>query len=191
MSRWRRSPRSGRRGRPLWRTGLDALVVIALTMLALGVMEFLPDNNLAGNMRVIDGDSLRPADGTPDIRLQGIDAPEIGQRCRDKAGRDYDCGHKARTHLKSIVAGRDIRCRTMDVDRYQRSVSVCHAGETELNRQMVADGWAVAYRLPAYVGSERRAKNAGIGLWQGEFDEPENWRGLHRSDGAGSQGEPD
>ncbi len=191
MSRWRRPSRSGRRGRPLWRTGLDALAVIALTMLALGVMELLPGSNVAGNMRVIDGDSLRPADGSHDVRLQGIDAPEIGQRCRDRLGRDYDCGRKARAHLKSIVAGRDIRCRTMDVDRYQRSISVCHAGETELNRQMVADGWAVAYRLPAYVGAERSAKNAGIGLWQGQFDEPENWRSLNRSDSAGSQVEPD
>ncbi|MGI9514242.1 MAG: thermonuclease family protein [Anderseniella sp.] len=180
-----------RRGRPLWRTGLDALAVIALMMLALGVMEFLPGNNLAGNMRVIDGDSLRPADELHDIRLQGIDAPEIGQRCRDKAGRDYDCGRKARAHLKAIVAGRDVRCRTMDVDRYQRSISICHAGDTELNRQMVADGWAVAYRLPAYVEPERGAKTAGIGLWQGEFDEPENWRRLNRSDSAGTAREPD
>jgi endonuclease YncB( thermonuclease family) len=190
MSRRRRSG-SRRRGRPLWRTGLDALVVIALTLLALGVMEFLPGNNVAGNMRVIDGDSLRPTDNSHDVRLQGIDAPELDQRCRDKAGRDYDCGRKARAHLKAVVAGRDVRCRTMDVDRYQRSVSVCHAGETELNRQMVADGWAVAYRLPVYVRSERNAKNARNGIWQGEFDEPENWRRLNRSDSAGNVAEPD
>ena len=139
MSHWRRSG-SGRRGRPLWRTGLDVLAVIALTMLALPVMELLPGTNIAGNMRVIDGDSLRPGDNTHDIRLQGIDAPELGQRCRDKAGRDYDCGRKAKAHLRTIVAGRDVTCRTLDVDRYQRSVSVCHAGDTELNRQMVADG---------------------------------------------------
>lgn len=190
MSRWRRSG-SDRRGRPLWRTGLDALVVIALTMLALGVMEFLPGNNVAGNMRVIDGDSLRPTDNSHDVRLQGIDAPELGQRCRDQAGRDYDCGRKAKAHLKTIVAGRDVRCRTMDVDRYQRSVSVCHAGETELNMQMVADGWAVAYRLPVYIRSERSAKKARKGIWQGDFDEPENWRRLNRSDTAGSPVEPD
>lgn len=190
MSRWRRSG-SGRRGRPLWRTGLDVLVVVTLTMLALGVMEFLPGTNVAGNMRVIDGDSLRPADNTHDIRLQGIDAPELAQRCRDKAGRNYDCGRRARAHLRKIVAGRDVRCRTMDVDRYQRSVSVCHAGETELNRQMVADGWAVAYRLPVYVRSERNAKKARKGIWQGDFDEPENWRRLNRSDSAGSTVEPD
>ena len=108
-----------------------------------------------------------------------------------KAGRDYDCGRKAKAHLKTIVAGRDVRCRTMDVDRYQRSVSVCHAGETELNMQMVADGWAVAYRLPVYIRSERSAKKARKGIWQGDFDEPENWRRLNRSDTAGSPVEPD
>lgn len=190
MSRRRRSG-SGRRGRPLWRTGLDVLVVVALTMLALGVMEFLPGNNIAGNMRVIDGDSLRPADNGHDIRLQGIDAPELGQRCRDARGRDYQCGRQARRHLKAIIAGREVKCRVMDVDRYQRSISVCHAGDTDLNRQMVADGWALAYRLPIYVPAERSAKNARKGIWQGDFDQPENWRRLNRSDSTGSRPEPD
>ena len=91
-----------RRPRPLWRTAVDALAVIALTLLALGVMELLPGNNIAGNVRVIDGDSLRPvgqdnANGH-DIRLQGIDAPELGQRCRDRQGRNYACGRDAKAH---------------------------------------------------------------------------------------------
>lgn len=184
-----------RRPRPLWRTALDALAVIALTLLALGVMELLPGNNIAGNVRVIDGDSLRPvsqgnANGH-DIRLQGIDAPELGQRCRDRQGRNYACGRDAKAHLKSLIAGRDVNCRTMDIDRYQRSVSVCHAGDSELNRQMVADGWAVAYRLPVYFHLERSAKQARKGIWQGDFDQPEDWRRLNRSDSAGSPVEPD
>jgi len=190
MSRWRRTG-PVRRRRPLWRTALDALVVIALTMLAIGVMEFLPGNNTAAGMRVIDGDSLRPAGNGHDIRLQGIDAPELQQRCRDTSGRDYGCGRQARAHLKAIIAGRDVRCRVMDVDRYQRSISICHAGDIELNRQMVADGWALAYRLPVYFRAERGAKEARKGIWQGEFDDPENWRRLNRSDSAGSYVEPD
>ena len=190
MSWWRRTGIAGR-GRPLWRTALDALVVIGLTLLALGVMELLPGSNTTGGMRVIDGDSLRPTDNSHDIRLQGIDAPEMGQRCRDANGSEYRCGRKARSHLKAIIAGRDVKCRVMDVDRYQRSIAVCHAGDTELNRQMVADGWAVSYRLPAYFPAERSAKKAGKGIWQGEFDEPENWRRLHRSDSAGIRVEPD
>jgi len=190
MSGWRRTGSPGR-GRPWWRTALDGLVVIALTMLALGVMELLPGSNTTGGMRVIDGDSLRPVDNTHDIRLQGIDAPELGQRCRDANRREYRCGRRARNHLKAIIAGRDVKCRVMDVDRYQRSVSICHAGDTELNQQMVADGWAVAYRLPVYVRAERSAKKARKGIWQGDFDEPENWRSLHRSDSVGSRVEPD
>lgn len=175
----------------MWRTALDAVVVIGLTVLALGVMEFLPGNDTAGNMRVIDGDSLRPADNGHDVRLQGIDAPELGQRCRDANGRDYKCGRRARSHLKAIIAGRNVKCRVMDIDRYQRSISLCHAGDTELNQQMVADGWAVAYRLPVYFRAERGAKKARKGIWQGEFDNPENWRRLNRSDSAGSRVEPD
>lgn len=168
------------RGRPWWRTALDAIAVIALTMLALAAMELLPGNYSTTGVHVIDGDSLRPADNAYDIRLQGIDAPELGQRCRDARGRKYNCGQRARNHLKAIVAGREVNCRVMDVDRYQRSVAICHAGDTELNRQMVADGWAVAYRLPAYVHAEQSAKKAGKGIWQGDFEQPGNWRSLHR-----------
>lgn len=183
MSRWR--------GRPWWRTALDAAAVIGLTMLALAAMDLLPGSHSTGGVRVIDGDSLRPADNDHDIRLQGIDAPEMGQHCRNAKGRDYRCGRQARNHLKTIIAGREVKCRVMDVDRYQRSISVCHAGETELNRQMVADGWALAYRLPVYVRFERSAKSARKGIWQGDFDRPENWRRLHRSDSTGSRPEPD
>ncbi len=182
---------SRRRGRPLWRTALDATIVVGLTVLALAAMEMLPGTSTTGGVRVIDGDSLRPADNGHDIRLQGIDAPELGQRCRDARGRDYQCGRQARRHLKAIIAGREVKCRVMDVDRYQRSISVCHAGDTDLNRQMVADGWALAYRLPIYVPAERSAKNARKGIWQGDFDQPENWRRLNRSDSTGSRPEPD
>ncbi len=187
----RRRTGSAGRGRPWWRTGLDVLAVIALTMLALAVMELLPESDTTGGVHVIDGDSLRPVDNTHDIRLQGIDAPELGQQCRDANGQAYRCGRQARRHLKSIIAGREVKCRVMDIDRYQRSISICHAGDTELNRQMVADGWAVAYRLPAYLRAESSAKNARRGIWQGDFDEPENWRSLHRSDSAGTRAEPD
>ena len=181
---------TGRR-RPWWRTALDVTAVIALTMLALAAMELLPGGHSTSDMLVVDGDSLRPKDNSHDIRLQGIDAPELGQTCRTANGKSYKCGRRARNHLKTLIAGRDVTCRVMDVDRYQRSIAICHAGDTELNRQMVADGWAVAYRLPAYADAEDSAKRARKGIWQGAFESPGDWRSLHRSATDGSRPEPD
>jgi len=41
---------------------------------------------LALSVHVIDGDSLRT--GSEEIRLVGIDAPELRQTCRDGQGRE-------------------------------------------------------------------------------------------------------
>ena len=43
---------------------------------------------------------------------------------------------------------------------------------------MVAQGWALAYRDYShdYVGQERSASKARLGLWQGEFERPWEWR---------------
>jgi endonuclease YncB( thermonuclease family) len=74
----------------------------------------------------------------------------------------------------------------MDVDRYGRTVAVCRAGDTDLNRQMVLDGWALAYRQHEhrYVGNEATARANRRGLWQGRFERPGDWRAMYRSDAA-------
>ncbi|WP_457585948.1 thermonuclease family protein [Ensifer canadensis] len=57
---------------------------------------------LSGVASASDGDSLR-LDGRR-IRLEGIDAPEIGQTC-NRDGAEWDCGADARQRLRAMVAG--------------------------------------------------------------------------------------
>ena len=47
-----------------------------------------------------------------------------------------------------------------------------------LNNVMVASGFAVAYvrYSKKYLQSEKKAKNLKKGMWEGEFDRPEDWR---------------
>ena len=47
-----------------------------------------------------------------------------------------------------------------------------------MNRWMVRQGFAVAYRRYSqrYVKAEEAAKKAKIGLWQGAFVMPSEWR---------------
>jgi endonuclease YncB( thermonuclease family) len=177
----------------MWRTGLDALGVVLITVLVAGSLDLLPAAWFTDSMQVVDGDSLRPADGSRDIRLQGIDAPELAQNCRDTNGHSYNCGRKAKAHLKAVIAGREIKCRTLNVDRYDRSLSICSVGETELNRQMISDGWAVAYinHSAEYARLEATAKAARKGIWQGDFDRPEEWRRLNPATTVGNSFEPD
>jgi endonuclease YncB( thermonuclease family) len=63
-------------------------------------------------------------------------------------------------------------------DRYDRLGAVCFKGSEDLNRWMVEQGWAVAYRRYSmdYVKAEEAAKAAGRGLWSGSFEMPWDWR---------------
>jgi endonuclease YncB( thermonuclease family) len=162
------------------------VTVIALAAAIIYAMNLVPGSSIRGNMIVVDGDSLRPKSGGEDIRLHGIDASELNQSCQDGDGRSYPCGRRARDHLRKLVAGQEVACQTRDVDRYGRTVAVCKAGETELNRQMVADGWALAYRQHEhrYVKDEVAAQAARRGIWQGTFEQPELWRRINLGDAA-------
>ena len=127
--------------------------------------------------KVTDGDSLRAGDIR--IRLHGIDAPEMKQKCKFADGNSYHCGIAARNHLiKLIQPPTEIRCQTITKDRYGRFVMRCFKAGIDLNAAMVRDGWAVAYRRYAkdYIAEENQAKALKKGLFAGAFQKPEQWR---------------
>ena len=51
-------------------------------------------------------------------------------------------------------------------------------GSEDLNRWMVEQGWAVAYRRYSmdYVQAEEAARATGRGLWSSSFEMPWDWR---------------
>ena len=127
--------------------------------------------------RVVDGDSLRS--GPLKIRVHGIDAPERKQRCKTAAGKDWDCGFAATKAMQAIVRGSPkLRCSLVDVDRYGRLIMRCLAGDTDIGDAIVEQGLAMAYRRYSqdYVTAEQNAKRAKLGIWQGPFDAPWDWR---------------
>lgn len=134
---------------------------------------------LEATVRVVDGDSLQI--GEDKIRLFGIDAPELNQRC-DRAGQSWRCGQWARGVLADLVAGQAIRCVQQDTDRYGRVVATCHAGNTDLAEAMVRQGAATAYLryTTRYQSAERAARAEGRGLWVARMVTPE----VHRQQTA-------
>ena len=52
--------------------------------------------------RAEDGDSLMV--GNREVRLFGIDAPELDQSCT-RSGQRLSCGSEAKAHLAQLVAG--------------------------------------------------------------------------------------
>ena len=67
------------------------------------------------------------------------------------------------------------------LDRYKRFIGVCFSQGKNLNKWLVRNGYAVAYRRYSndYIKDEQHAKENKIGLWSGTFLQPEKWRKLN------------
>jgi endonuclease YncB( thermonuclease family) len=135
-----------------------------------------PPTPISGYPRVISGDIIIIHGRR--IRLFGIDAPDSKQTCKNADDQDYDCGWKATVALVDHIAGGTVSCRPRGIDRFGRTVAVCHLGAEDLNGWMVAQGWAVAYRHHSldYVLQQYTAKADKLGIWAGSFLMPWEWR---------------
>lgn len=142
-----------------------------LALLAIVLSQPVSAQTVAGEARVVDGDTL--VMGGETIRLFGIDAPELDQSC-SLDGNAWACGDQAADQLRSITTGLVVSCEGIKRDQYSRLVASCAAGGYDLGATMVEYGWAVAYRRysTAYVAHELRAKAARAGLWRSDFVMP-------------------
>jgi endonuclease YncB( thermonuclease family) len=161
-----------------------------MTWRALGVVLLLMPSALTpvgaqapiiGVPSVIDGDTIEIHGQR--IRLFGIDAPEGSQLCTRPNGERWRCGQQSSFALADRIGRAPIRCEQRDIDRYGRVVAVCFEGAEDLDRWMILNGWAVAFRRYSrdYVTDEASAKRYRINIWSGEFDMPWDWRVQHRS----------
>jgi len=147
-------------------------------------------------IKVSDGDTINvESNGTKlKVRFYGIDAPEttkVNKRTGmvSKAGQPY--GEDAMRALAGKVARQRVRLEVMDIDRYRRLVSVVWIGNRNINREMVTEGWAWAYRqyldrpyASEYISAEEQARARRLGLWnQGNPQPPWEFRKQQRMQG--------
>jgi endonuclease YncB( thermonuclease family) len=135
----------------------------------LGIIAVLLAWANAGHARhyVIDGDTIVVNNKT--FRINGIDAPEAGQKCTSERGKQWSCGDAATNALYELTRLGNVRCERIETDKYGRFVGTCFAGDIDLGRAMVARGmaWAFVRYSDVYARDERRAKRARIGIWRG------------------------
>lgn len=172
----RRRPFRRSRRSPL-RNALDlvaTIAIIAALALIVDQVKRVSSETLVGSARVSDGDSL-VVNGQR-IRLEGVDAPELQQTCT-RDGAEYPCGQRAREALVKLIGSREVSCESNGEDRYGRILARCVIDERDLAALLVEQGWAVAYG--DYRREEADARAQRLGLWGGEFEEPQVWRRTH------------
>ena len=100
-----------------------------------------------------DGDTCTTTTGER-VRLACIDTPElVGKRAKPMPAK------AARDHLRGLVMGKKIGIRRITKDRYGRTVAELFAGDTNVQREMVAIGhaeilWRYAHQCPWTEGRQ-------------------------------------
>ena len=145
-----------------------ALLFKILAILAIACPLFA----LSGKVVSIhDGDTITVLQGKQQVkvRLFGIDAPELKQ----------PYGKMSKKFLEILIAGEVVEVEENGKDRYKRTIGTIYLGDTDINAQMVASGYAWAYRKfsKKYTAQESRAKSQRLGLWRDkESIPPWEWR---------------
>ncbi len=121
---------------------------------------------------VYDGDTLlltTREDSRLKVRLYGIDSPETKKP--NVPGQPY--GDIAKRTLMYKIIGRRVSAEIMDIDQYKRAVAVIRYEGRDINREMVTEGMAWAYRqylqgayASEYIDGEAKARSRRAGLWR-------------------------
>lgn len=157
---------------------MRVLIVAVLYVLLLTGTAYA-GRTITGMVRTVyDGDTVllvTREDSRLKVRLYGIDAPETAKP--DEPGQLY--GAMAKRALMHKVIGRRVTAEIVDIDPYRRAVAVIRYEGRDINREMVSEGMAWAYRQylqgayeSAYIGSESRARSRRAGLWQQANPQP-------------------
>ena len=151
---------------------------VACVIWVLNAGAVLGSDPLAGPVTVVDGDTIRLGDTR--IRLHGIDAPESAQFCNAAGGGTWACGTEATRTLQHIVAGQEVSCQPLTLDRYGRTVARCFVGNIDIEAEMVRSGlaWAFVKYSTDYVAEEAEARTAYRGIWQAETQTAWDYRAM-------------
>jgi len=116
--------------------------------------------------------------GSRRVMLFGIDSVMRKQSCRID-GKIWQCWAAAVRALEILLDRGPVTCEPVgEPDVYGRLLARCDIDGESLNDQFVRGGYAIARRSETteYVAAETEAKQKKLGLWQGEFMMPDEFR---------------
>jgi endonuclease YncB( thermonuclease family) len=105
------------------------------------------------------------------VRLANIDAPEMGQ----------PFGKEAKKVLSDFIYNQPVYVKEHGQDRYNRVIGTVLKGNDNVNRLMVRNGYAWAYRQylndSVILNLESYAQQQKIGIWKNANNiSPDQWR---------------
>lgn len=141
-------------------------------------IEIKLEHQFEGVAKVTDGDTIKINDKK--VRLLYIDAPESSQTCMDADYNQYQCGIVAKEFLQKLTAEKIVKCFYEKFDKYGRYLAECFINDKSINNDLVKNGMAVTYFFDhinqEIAASEMQAKQNKIGIWQGAFEMPKDYR---------------
>lgn len=159
---------------PLRRATLRVAYALACALITCLTLQVLPTKlkarasgteAISGAARIIDGDTIEIKGER--IRLNGIDAPETSQSCPSRWLGTWRCGDAAGRQLRKIIQMRTVTCEGHERDSYGRLIGTCFVEGLDINAEMVRAGyaWAFTKYSDVYVGEQREAEAAKVGIW--------------------------
>jgi micrococcal nuclease len=159
-----------------------ALAAALLSAIVAATAPYCPATDAQGRPAwrvemINDGDTVTLLDTAGQrvrVRLVGIDAPEL----------DQPMGRESRAALAAKLAGGIVRVDGDARDQHGRLLGTLRLADRDLNREMVAEGWAWAFTGFAenddLIAAESAARRGRRGLWANpEPQPPRQWRELH------------
>lgn len=150
------------------------LPLLLLAWVVLGQVA-LADTLTGRVVGISDGDTITVLVNSQPVkvRLTEIDTPEKGQ----------PWGSRAREALSGKVFAKAVEVRSEGTDRYGRTLGRVYVDGRDVNREMIREGHAWAYRQylkdESLLADEDYAKSNGVGLWglpEAQRMPPWEWR---------------
>lgn len=131
---------------------------------------------LDGRAQAVSGDTLRISGRL--VRLQHIEAPELGQTCQRDGGKPWKCGERAKAALADLVRRRKVQCTLAGPARNAVTEGDCSIGGKDLGEAQVREGhvFAKSGLFARHSAHEGEARSRKLGIWSGAQQRPADYR---------------
>lgn len=152
----------------------------AISLVLLEPAAALAASTVVGVPQILDANTVKIDNHV--LKLDGIDAPDVAQRCVDSHLKPWPCGRDALKHLIARAGGQTWTCNLRGYDGLGHVFASCSVAGADIAKWMVRSGWALSFTHCSrkYDSEQKKARQSHAGLWSGAFIAPLDWRNRNR-----------